>query len=88
MVISSSSEGGANVILEAAVTGVQVLASRMDGNVDFFSADYPGYFPFGNAKALARLLRKLQNEPEFIASVNKALACRALMFRPAREIAV
>ena len=33
MVISSLSEGGANVVSEATVAGVPVLASRIDGNV-------------------------------------------------------
>ena len=57
MVISSLSEGGANVISEAAVAGVPILASRMDGNVGLLGADYPGYFPVGDTQALARLLR-------------------------------
>ena len=57
MVISSLSEGGANVISEAAVAGVPVLASRIDGNVGLLGADYPGYFPVGDTEALARLLR-------------------------------
>lgn len=87
MVISSLSEGGANVISEAAVAGVPVLASRIDGNVGLLGADYPGYFPVGNTEALARLLRKLEHEPQFVASLRKALARRAPLFRPAREIA-
>lgn len=87
MVISSLSEGGANVISEAAVAGVPVLASRIDGNVGLLGADYPGYFPVGNTEALARLIRKLEHEPQFVASLRKALARRAPLFRPAREIA-
>ena len=63
MVISSLSEGGANVISEAAVAGVPVLASRMDGNVGLLGADYPGYFPVGDTRALARLLERLEREP-------------------------
>ncbi len=86
MVISSFSEGGANVISEAAVAGVPVLASRMDGNVGLLGADYPGYFPVGNTKALARLLQKLEQEPPFVARLSKALTSRAPLFRPAREI--
>ena len=50
MVISSLSEGGANVMSEAAVAGVPVLASRMDGNVGLLGADYPGYFPVGDTR--------------------------------------
>jgi putative glycosyltransferase (TIGR04348 family) len=87
MVISSLSEGGANVISEAAVAGVPVLASRIDGNVGLLGADYPGYFPVGDTKALARLLHKLECDPHFVARLGKALAQRAPLFRPAREIA-
>lgn len=87
MVISSLSEGGANVISEAAVAGVPVLASRIDGNVGLLGADYPGYFPVGDTEALARLLQRLENEPRFVARLRKALARRAPLFRTAREIA-
>ena len=87
MVISSLSEGGANVISEAAVAGVPVLASRMDGNVGLLGADYPGYFPVGDTEALARLLQRVEDEPHFVARLGKALARRAPLFRPARESA-
>ena len=87
MVISSLSEGGANVISEAAVAGVPVLASRIDGNLGLLGADYPGTFPVGDTKALARLLHRLEHEQHFVARLGKALARRAAQFRPAREIA-
>jgi glycosyltransferase involved in cell wall biosynthesis len=87
MVISSLSEGGANVISEAAVAGVPVLASRMDGNVGLLGTDYPGYFPVGDTEALARLLQRLEREPRFPGRLGKVLAQRAKLFRPAREIA-
>jgi len=85
MVISSLSEGGANVISEAAVAGVPILASRMDGNVGLLGPDYAGYFPVGDTKALARLLRRFEREPRFVATLRKALARRKPLFRPARE---
>lgn len=87
MVISSVSEGGANVISEAAVAGVPILASRMDGNVGLLGSNYPGYFPVGNTRALARLLERLEQEPSFATLLAKAIARRAPLFRPAREIA-
>ena len=87
MVISSLSEGGANVISEATVAGVPILASRVDGNVGLLGADYPGYFPVGDTQALARLLRRLENDPGFVARLRQALARRAPLFRPAREVA-
>ena len=59
MVISSLSEGGANVVSEAIVAGVPVLASRMDGNVGLLGSDYAVYFP---ALAAARARTALQQD--------------------------
>lgn len=87
MVISSLSEGGANVVSEAAVAGVPILASRIDGNVGLLGADYPGYFPVGDTRALARLLRRIEDEPRFLRELARAVARRAPLFRPAREAA-
>jgi putative glycosyltransferase (TIGR04348 family) len=87
MVISSLSEGGANVISEAAIAGVPVLASRMDGNVGLLGRDYPGYFPVGDTRALARLLQRLEREPAFARLLATAIARRAPLFQPARETA-
>ena len=87
MVLSSLSEGGANVISEAVVSGVPILASRMDGNVGLLGADYPGYFPIGDTKALARLLRRIEDDPRFVAKLNRAIARRAPLFKPERELA-
>jgi putative glycosyltransferase (TIGR04348 family) len=87
MVLSSRSEGGANVISEAVVVGVPILASRMDGNVGLLGSDYPGYFPVGDTKALARLLQRIESDPRFVATLRRAIARRAPLFRPERETA-
>ncbi len=87
MVLSSLSEGGANVISEAIVAGVPILASRMDGNVGLLGADYPGYFPVGDTKALARLLRRIETDWRLVAKLRRAIARRAPQFRPERESA-
>ncbi|MGA7489895.1 MAG: selenoneine biosynthesis selenosugar synthase SenB, partial [Xanthobacteraceae bacterium] len=85
MVLSSLSEGGANVVSEAIAAGVPVLASRIDGSVGLLGRDYPGYFPVGDTTALARLLRRSESSPEFLARLRRAIARRARLFRPARE---
>ena len=56
MVISSVMEGGANVVSEAIVAGVPVIASKIDGNVGLLGADYRGYYPAQDTAALAALL--------------------------------
>jgi len=43
--------------------------------------------PAGDTQALARLLRRVECEPRFVARLGKVLARRAPLFRPAREIA-
>ena len=75
------------MISEAAVAGVPVLASRMDGNVGLLGSDYPGYFPVGDTRALAQLLERLEQEPAFATLLTKAIGRRAPLFQPAREIA-
>ncbi|MBM3648182.1 MAG: TIGR04348 family glycosyltransferase [Alphaproteobacteria bacterium] len=87
MVISSSSEGGANVVSEAAVAGVPILASRIDGNVGLLGRDYPGYFPVGDTEALARLMQRIESEPTFVRHLQRALRRRAPLFKATREIA-
>lgn len=86
MVLSSRSEGGANVVSEAVVAGVPILASRIDGNVGLLSADYPGYFPVGDTQALARLLWRIETDRRFVARLRRATARRAPLFKPEREI--
>jgi len=86
MVISSLSEGGANVISEAAVAGVPILASRMDGNVGLLGGDYPGYFPVGDTQALAGLMRRIEGDPRFGRRLRAAVRARAALFAPRREV--
>jgi putative glycosyltransferase (TIGR04348 family) len=87
IVLSSLSEGGANVISEALMAGVPVLASRIDGSVGLLGADYPGYFPVRDTAALARLLERMERDPAFVKRLRRAAARRRPLFRPEREIA-
>ncbi|MCB0277065.1 MAG: TIGR04348 family glycosyltransferase [Calditrichaeota bacterium] len=65
LVISSHAEGGANVISEAVVAGVPILATRISGNMGILGEDYPGYFEVGNTEELARLLEKAEKDSAF-----------------------
>ena len=58
LVHMSRMEGGANVVIEAVRSQVPVLASRIDGNVGLLGRDYDGYFPLGDAAALAALMQR------------------------------
>ena len=85
MVIASLMEGGANVIIEAVTSGVPVLASGIDGNVGMLGRDYAGYFPAGDAAALARLVDRCAGDPAFEALLRRQCAVRAALFAPQAE---
>ena len=87
MVISSVMEGGANVVSEAIVAGVPVIASKIDGNVGLLGADYRGYYPAQDTAALAALLHRAETDPAFLKHLARQCAARRPMFRPARETA-
>jgi putative glycosyltransferase (TIGR04348 family) len=74
MLISSRIEGGANVVSEALRVGVPVLASRIPGNEGLLGKTYPGYFPVGNDRALARLMRRAARDSRFYRALKKRIA--------------
>jgi glycosyltransferase involved in cell wall biosynthesis len=85
LVLSSRMEGGGNVISEAAVDHVPVLASRIPGSIGLLGRRYPGYFPFGDTRALASLLRRAETDRAFYAKLKAWCIRLAPMFHPARE---
>ena len=85
MVIASTMEGGANVIIEAVTCGVPVLASAIGGNRGMLGDDYAGYFPVGDAPALAALVDRTFDDPAFYELLCAQCARRAALFAPAAE---
>jgi len=85
MAITSHMEGGANVIIEAICSGVPVLASDISGNRGMLGDGYAGYFPPGDAAALARLIDRALAEPDFHALLCAQCDARAPLFAPAAE---
>jgi putative glycosyltransferase (TIGR04348 family) len=85
MVISSSQEGGANVVSEAIVAGVPVIASDIPGNVGLLGRDYPGYFPARDEEALSVLLHRAETEPEFLDALAKDIRKLKPLFRHNHE---
>ncbi|WFM71954.1 selenoneine biosynthesis selenosugar synthase SenB [Halomonas sp. CKK8] len=85
MVISSRMEGGANVVSEACVAGLPVLASDIPGNRGLLGEDYVGYFPVADTAVLRDLLRRAETEPAFIDRMRRQVLARAPLFRPKAE---
>ena len=85
MVISSDQEGGANVVSEAIVAGVPVIASDIPGNVGLLGRDYPGYYPVRDEAALAHLLHRAETEPAFLDTLERCGRKLRPLFRRDRE---
>src|SRR5262249_37774409 len=85
LVLSSRIEGGANVLSEAIAAGVPVLASRIPGTVGILGGGYPGYFPAGSTRRLARLIGRAASNPDFRHRLERWCRRRAPLVRPARE---
>jgi putative glycosyltransferase (TIGR04348 family) len=85
MVLSSNMEGGANVISEAAVAGLPVLASKIEGSVGLLGENYNGYYPMQDTQALRTLLLKVENEPNFVQQLKQQIDQKAKLFKPKME---
>ena len=85
MVISSRMEGGANVVCEALRIGVPVLASRIPGNVGLLGANYGGYFPLEDERALARLISRAATDRRFLSILKKQIRGLRGMVAPRAE---
>ncbi|HEX5085570.1 MAG TPA: hypothetical protein VFY40_26340 [Blastocatellia bacterium] len=83
--LSSRLEGGANVLSEAIVTSVPVIASRIPGTVGILGANYPGYFEVGDTREPTRLLARAETEPDFLARLKTRGDRLIKLFEPARE---
>ncbi|MCK5917348.1 MAG: TIGR04348 family glycosyltransferase [Cocleimonas sp.] len=85
MVLSSVMEGGANVISEATVAGLPVIASDIVGSIGLLGEDYPGYYPVKETDALRELLIKAENDPSFLQLLEQHCNQRAKLFVPDME---
>jgi glycosyltransferase involved in cell wall biosynthesis len=85
MVLSSIMEGGANVVSEAVVAGVPIIASDIAGSVGLLGPDYPGYYPVGDTAALTAVLERAESEPGFLETLTIHCAARAPLFDPQQE---
>jgi putative glycosyltransferase (TIGR04348 family) len=85
VVITSRSEGGANVLSEALASGVPVLSSRIPGSTGLLGGDYPGLFAVGDTQGLAALFERVEGDAEFRGALTSWCRRLAPLVEPARE---
>ncbi|MDP9022706.1 MAG: TIGR04348 family glycosyltransferase [Actinomycetota bacterium] len=85
MVLSSTSEGGANVVSEALACRVPIIASRIPGSVGILGDNYPGYFTPGDTAELAAILHRVETDRGLQRSLHQACARLAPLVEPATE---
>lgn len=85
MVISSRMEGGANVVSEACVAGLAIIASDIPGNRGLLGRDYTGYFPVAQSEDLRECLLRAENDTTYLHDLRQQIATRAPLFHPAAE---
>ena len=87
MVISSIMEGGANVVSEALVAGVPVIASDISGNIGLLGENYAGYYPVKDTEGLRSLLVRAEGDPAFLRDLERQCRGLAPSFTPEIESA-
>ncbi|MGV3628583.1 MAG: selenoneine biosynthesis selenosugar synthase SenB [Betaproteobacteria bacterium] len=85
MLLSSRMEGGANVISEALMARVPVIASKISGNIGMLGRAYRGYYPVSDAQALAKLLHSIETKVEFLALLRAQCTERRKLISVAQE---
>ncbi|TMQ02438.1 MAG: TIGR04348 family glycosyltransferase [Deltaproteobacteria bacterium] len=85
LVLTSRSEGGANVVTEAIAAGVPVVSTRIAGSLGILGESYPGYVEVGDAQGLARMLERCEREPGFLDELRARIAALRPLVDPAGE---
>lgn len=83
--ITSQVEGSSNVLSEALVSAVPVVASKIPGLIGTLGEDYPGFFPVGDTTALAGLLERVETDAGFYRFLKEACRTVSHLVQPERE---
>lgn len=80
LVLPSRMEGGANVISEAIVAGVPVIASDIEGSIGLLGDDYAGYYPVEDEQTLSTLLLKAESDKTYYKKLEQACIAKQPLF--------
>lgn len=83
--VTSRMEGSSNVLSEAIASSVPVIASKIPGLIGTLGNNYPGYFPVGDTRKLARLLQKAESNLAFYRRLKNYCDRLAPLVDPKRE---
>jgi putative glycosyltransferase (TIGR04348 family) len=85
LVVTSRLEGGSNAVSEALAARIPVLSTRVDGSVGVLGPDYPGYYPVGDAAALASAIARAEEDEAFLGALQREVDRVRPLVEPARE---
>lgn len=85
LVLPSRMEGGANVISEAVVAGVPVIASDIEGSIGLLGENYAGYYPVEDEKQLAELLLRAESDVDYYKNLEQSCIAKQASFTPEKE---
>lgn len=85
LVLSSLAEGGPAVITEAFAYGIAVLSTRIPASEGLLGEDHPGLYPVHDARALADLMQRCEEQPAFLDRLRQHSLQRQSSSRPERE---
>ena len=86
LVLPSRMEGGANVISEAVVAGVPIVASDIEGSIGLLGSEYAGYYTVENEVELAKMLLRCEQDKAFLQQLLKQSQQKRERYSPQQEL--
>ena len=86
MIISSRQEGGANVVSEAIMANLPIIASKIDGNIGLLGTNYNGYYPAEDTQALTKLLVRIEIDATFLKKLSAQIRALKPQFTEKQEL--
>lgn len=86
MVLSSRMEGGANIISEAIMLGLPVIASDIEGSIGLLGKNYAGYFEVENTLHLKNILLHCERNKDFLHLLKYQCQTRRKLFTQQKEL--